>query len=81
MKAMMNKTCAGLALTALVLCAGCSGRLFEPTANWWRDGGRLCAAARDTSGLEWRRAAARSCAPELADAPPAQADQGANDRG
>lgn len=63
----MNKL-AG-AVTLLLLCGGCSSLQFEPTAHWWREGGRLCAANRDTAGLEWRRAASRSCA--LADAPTA----------
>lgn len=69
---MMNKTCASLALVAtLLFCGGCSGRLYEPPANWWREGGRLCASNRDTGGLEWQRAAPSPCARSLADTRPA----------
>ncbi|MGD9981135.1 MAG: hypothetical protein AB7H66_08660 [Hyphomonadaceae bacterium] len=59
------KTCKALAFAALALCAGCSSFRFEPTANWLRDGGRLCAANRDTFGLDYRPAAPASCAQAL----------------
>lgn len=65
----MNKTFRALAFLALAPCGGCAGLAFEPTANWWRDGGRMCAASRDTSGLEWPRAAPRSCGHALAATP------------
>jgi hypothetical protein len=55
-------SCKTLALAALTLSAGCSSIRFEPTVNWLRDGGRLCAAERDTFGLEYRSAAPRACA-------------------
>lgn len=64
----MNKTLTVLALLALAPCGGCAGIAFEPTANWWRDGGRICAANRDPAGLEGPRAAPRSCARTLAGA-------------
>jgi hypothetical protein len=63
----MNKALTALALLALAPCGGCAGLAFEPTANWWRDGGRTCAANRDPAGLEWSRAAPRSCARTLTD--------------
>ena len=53
----MNKTLTVLALLALAPCGGCAGIAFEPTANWWRDGGRICAANRDPAGFEGPRAA------------------------
>jgi hypothetical protein len=65
----MNKTFRALALLALAPCGGCTGLAFEPTENWWRDGGRMCAASRDTAGLEWSRAAPRSCGRALAATP------------
>lgn len=68
MAAKMNRVLSSLALAALTLVSGCSSFRFEPTANWWRDGGRLCAANRDPFGGEFDRAAPRSCAPTLADA-------------
>jgi len=50
-----------LALAALGFTAGCSAFRFEPTANWWTEGGRVCAASREAGGLEHDRAAPRSC--------------------
>jgi hypothetical protein len=65
---MTNKTSRGLALAALALCGGCSSFVFEPAANWWTEGGRLCAANRED--LNWTRDAPLSCAQALADTPP-----------
>ena len=67
MASTMNKRRTGLALAALTLCGACSTPLFEPTPNWWIQGGRLCAADRED--LNWTRAAPRSCAQALSDAP------------
>jgi hypothetical protein len=50
-----------LALAALTLCGACSSFRFEPTANWLRDGGRLCAADRDTFGLDYDPPSPRTC--------------------
>jgi len=58
-----------LALAALAFTAGCSSFRFEPTANWLRDGGRLCALDRETSFNDWDRAAPRACAQAFSDAP------------
>lgn len=66
--AKMNMARGGLALL-LLACGGCSSFRFEPTANWWREGGRLCAANRDPLVYDWERAAPRSCAQALADTP------------
>ncbi|GEM_PF-5084495 len=66
----MNKTFAALALLALAPCGGCAGLNFEPTANWWRGGGHICAANRDTAGQDWRHDAPRTCAQADAHAPP-----------
>jgi len=60
----------GIVIT-LTLVSGCSSFRFEPTANWWRDGGRLCAASREPLNIEFDRAAPRSCANALADSDPA----------
>jgi hypothetical protein len=54
-----------------MLCGGCSTLRYEPTANWWRDGGRLCMASRETAYADWDRAAPRTCVQALAEAPPA----------
>ena len=56
----MNTSWKPLALAALILASGCSSVRFEPTANWWRDGGRLCMASPEP--LAWDRAAPRPCA-------------------
>lgn len=66
--AKMNRVLNGLALAALLLCAGCSSFRFEPTANWWRDGGRICAANRETN-YDFDRAAPRSCVQAFNGAP------------
>jgi hypothetical protein len=58
-------------IITLTLISGCSSFRFEPTANWWRDGGRLCAASREPFGSEFYRDAPRSCANALADSDPA----------
>jgi hypothetical protein len=55
-----------LALLSLAVCGGCSSFVFEPTPNWWTEGGRACAAGRED--LNWPRAAPRSCASAFADA-------------
>jgi hypothetical protein len=62
--------CKALALATLALAAGCSSLRYEPTANWWRDGGRLCAASRDPFGGEFDRPAPRSCGQANAGAAP-----------
>lgn len=66
----MSKRSAAFALLALAPLGGCAGLGFEPTANWWRDGGRLCAANRDPAGDEWRHNAPRACAQAEAHTPP-----------
>jgi len=66
----MSKPFAALALLALPALSGCAGFNFEPTANWWREGGRICAASRDTAGQDWRHDAPRTCAQASAEAPP-----------
>ena len=48
-----------LALAALALTGACSSFRYEPTANWVRDGGRLC--AQDREPVFWDSAAPRSC--------------------
>jgi hypothetical protein len=63
----MTKGRTGLALVALTLCGGCSSLWFEPTPNWWSEGGRLCAANRDTLH-DWDRPAPHACAQTLAEA-------------
>ena len=55
------------ALAALALLGACSSLRFEPTANWARDGGRLCAQNRDSLN-DWDLAAPRPCAQTFADA-------------
>jgi hypothetical protein len=59
-----------IAIFAATLVSGCSSFSFEPTANWWRDGGRLCAATRDPASEDWRHAAPRTCAQAEAEAQP-----------
>ncbi len=54
-----------LAIAAFALSGGCSSFDFEPTSNWWADGGRLCAVNRED--LNWTREAPRSCASANAD--------------
>jgi hypothetical protein len=61
-----------LTLAALTLCAACSSFRYEPTANWERDGGRLCALNRDVIG-EWDRAAPRQCPQNFSEAVPPEA--------
>ncbi|MBC7769312.1 MAG: hypothetical protein H7124_11045 [Phycisphaerales bacterium] len=68
----MNKALKSLALAALLTGGGCSSFRYEPTANWLRDGGRLCAANRDPHFHDWDRAAPRPCAQALADTPSPQ---------
>lgn len=64
----MPKTWKLFALAALALASGCSSFRFEPTANWLRDGGRLCAQNREPAS-DWDRAAPRTCAQAFSDAP------------
>jgi hypothetical protein len=66
----MNRTWRSLALAALALCAGCSSLRYEPAANWWSEGGRICAASREAAYHDWDRAAPRSCMQALADDEP-----------
>jgi hypothetical protein len=61
------KTWKALSLAALMLLGACSSLRFEPTANWARDGGRLCAQSREPV-YDWDRAAPRSCAQTFAEA-------------
>lgn len=70
MAAKMSKPLAALALLAAAPLGGCAGLSFEPTANWWRDGGRLCAANRETGIQDGQRDAPRSCAQAEATPPP-----------
>lgn len=54
-----------LAIAALALSGGCSSFDFEPTSNWWAEGGRLCAVNRED--INWTREAPRSCLTENVD--------------
>jgi hypothetical protein len=54
-----------LALLGVALCGGCTSFAFEPTPNWWTEGGRACAANRED--LNWPRAAPLSCSSAFAD--------------
>jgi hypothetical protein len=66
------KTLKPLALAALALASGCTSFHYEPTANWARDGGRLCAQTRDPAFAD-DRAAPRTCAQPFSDTAPSLA--------
>ena len=59
------KTLKPLALAALALTGACSSFRYEPTANWVRDGGRLC--AQDREPAFWDGAAPRACPQTFSD--------------